>query len=107
MEIEEKYGTTELTSEQIDEFTELKTVEGLKDLEMKMAIQLASDYLAGMTDRSFVDIAVKTGFIKPDVIKKAKRGEILSDTVHDLIESHSQKGYSDNPLAQEKINDER
>ena len=52
-----------------------------------MAIQIASDYVAGMTDRSFADIAIKTGHLSPDVLANGVRGAIESENVNKLIQN--------------------
>lgn len=85
-EIIDTYGTTDLTLEQKEEFISRKIEEGLKTMEQKMAVQLSTDYLAGMTDKSFVDIAEKTGHLNPEVVKNSERGGILSNQVQQLMD---------------------
>ena len=89
-EVLAKYGTTELTKEQLNEYKKLKIEQGLNDIEKKMAVQLASDYLAGMTDRSFVDLATKTGYLPKDLTQKGVRGKIKSENVVKLITEHNE-----------------
>lgn len=84
-EINKKYGTINITQEQKEEFINIKIEEQLKQMEQKMAIQLASDYIAGMTDRSFADIAIKTGHLSPEVLENGVRGVIESENVNNLI----------------------
>lgn len=83
-ELSREYGTLDLTEDQISEYVKKQVENELKDMELAIARQLAKEYLAGMTDRSFIDIAIKTGYLSPDVITKAKRGEILSENVLNL-----------------------
>ena len=83
-ELTEKYGTLDLTEEQISGYVNEQIESELRTMEMKIARQLAKEYLAGMTDRSFVDIAIKTGHLSQEVINKGKRGTILSETVLNL-----------------------
>ena len=54
-------------------------------MERKMAIQLSTDYLAGMTDRSFAEVAIQTGLLSPDVLKNGVRGVIESEQVNKLL----------------------
>lgn len=84
-EIIDSYGTTNLTPEQKEEFIGKKIEHELKTMEEKMAIQLSTDYLAGMTDKSFIEVAVKTGYLSPEVVPNAVRGTILSDNVQKLM----------------------
>lgn len=79
------YGTTTLTPEQKEEFIGRKIEEELGKMEEKMAIQLSTDYLAGMTDKSFIDVAEKTGHLASDVVKNGERGTELSEQVKDLM----------------------
>ena len=72
--IENKYGTENLTDEQFNEIVmELTHPERLK-MEEKMAMQLAIDYLAGMTDKGINEMLVQTGYMKNEVLTKSKRG---------------------------------
>lgn len=75
-EIIDTYGTTQLTQNQKEEFIGKKIEEQLATMEEKMAIQLSTDYLAGMTDKSFIDIATKTGYINQEDIQQSERGVI-------------------------------
>lgn len=79
------YGTIDLTPEQKEEYIGLKIQEELGTMEQKMAMQLATDYLAGMSDRTFIQVAVKTGVLNPEVVRKGERGIILSENVQQLM----------------------
>lgn len=81
----DSYGTTQLTPEQKEEFIKGKIKAELDSMEHKMAIQLSTDYLAGMTDKSFVDTAIKTGHLDPNVVQNAARGTLLSTQVQQLM----------------------
>ena len=83
-EILQTYGTLDLAPEQKEEFIAKKIEEALGQIEQKMAIQLASDYVAGMTDRSFADIAIKTGHLSPDVLANGVRGTTESEKVNKI-----------------------
>ena len=52
-----------------------------------MAIQLSTDYLAGMTDRSFAEIAIQTGYLSPEVLKNGVRGVVESEQVNKLLQN--------------------
>ena len=86
-EVIEKYGTLDLTSEQKEEYIALKTEQGLANIEEKMALQLSSDYLAGMTDRSFNDVAVKTGYITQESLQNSVRVQSSSKTIQNLADA--------------------
>lgn len=86
-EVERLYGTTELTPEQREEFITQKIQSELKQMEKKMAIQLSTDYLAGMTDRSFAEIAIQTGHLSPEVLKNGVRGVVESEQVNLLLKN--------------------
>ena len=95
-EIIDTYGTIDLSPEQIREFSDGKIEQELDNMEQKMAIQLSTDYLAGMTDKSFIEVAMKTGFLEPEVVENAARGTILSDQVQQLVNqiNHEQNGQN-------------
>ena len=56
-----------------------------------MAMQVAIDYLSGMTDRSFNDLAVRTGYMNYDQIHNATRGGKPSENVVKLIYNMQQE----------------
>lgn len=80
-----QYGTLENAKKHKDEFINELIDEERNKMEEKMAIQIAIDYLSGMTDRSFNDLAIRTGFMKHDQIQDAHRGEKPSESVLKLI----------------------
>lgn len=81
------YGTTSLTDEQKEEFINTEIQTELNDMEYKMAIQLSSDYLAGMSDKTFIDLAIKTEHFKQETVDKAERGVVLSESVKKLVDN--------------------
>lgn len=85
-EILKKYKTINITDEQREEFIRAKIEEELQTMEEKMAIQLASDYLAGMSDVSFNEMAIKTGCIKRNTILKSVRTKIGGENASKLAE---------------------
>ena len=50
-----------------------------------MAIQLSTDYLAGMSDKSFIDVAIKTGHFTPEIVENAERGATESVQVKQIM----------------------
>lgn len=78
------YGTTNITKEQKEEFINEEIQTELNNMEYKMAVQLSSDYLAGMSDETFIDLAIGTGHLSKEAVDKAKRGTIPSDSVRKL-----------------------
>lgn len=79
------YGTTSLTNEQKEEFINGEIQTELNDMEYKMALQLSSEYLAGMSDKTFIDLAIKTEHFQQETIDKAERGVIPSESVIKLV----------------------
>lgn len=59
-----------------------------KHMEERMATQMAIDYLAGMTDRSFNDLAIETGFLRRNIEKKGVRGSKASESVQAVLKEH-------------------
>lgn len=61
-------------------------------MEEKMAIQLAIDYLSGMTDKGFNELAVQTGYMRSDDLKTERvdassalqENEIVKKLVDDM-----------------------
>lgn len=43
-------------------------------MEEKMCAQMAIDYLSGMTDRGFNELAIQTGLVDKDIVRNSKRG---------------------------------
>lgn len=86
-EVARIYGTTELTPQQREEYISQKIQCELKQMEKKMAIQLSTDYLAGMTDRSFAEVAIQTGHLSPEVLKNGVRGVVESEQVNILLKN--------------------
>lgn len=98
-EVAALYGTTELTAEQREAFIARKTEEELKQMEYKMAIQLSSDYIAGMTDRAFADVAIKTGYLSPEVLENGVRGIVESEQVNKLLQGLQEEGSAPGKVA--------
>lgn len=93
------YGTTSLADEQKEEFINREIEAELNNMEYKMALQLSSDYLAGMSDKTFIDLAIKTEHFKQETVENAERGVILSESVKKLVnnidEEKEQKNKND------------
>lgn len=81
------YGTTSITNEQKDEFINAEIQTELNNMEYKMALQLSSDYLAGMSDKTFIDLAIKTEHFKQETVDNAERGVVLSESVKKLVDN--------------------
>lgn len=99
----EIYGTTSLTDEQKEEFINEEIQTELNDMEYKMALQLSSDYLAGMSDKTFIDLAIKTEHFKQETVDKAERGVIPSESVKKLVSNIDEEKTPEN----KKDGDER
>ncbi len=78
------YGSIDIDEKQKEEFINMLIVEEREKMEEKMAIQLAIDYIGGMTDQSFNDLAQKTGFIKGRKFKNPHRNKEVQNVKNDL-----------------------
>ena len=67
-----------------DEIIQNRIEQARNNIEDAMSYQLAIDYISGMTDRSFNDLAIRTGYMTYDDLN-AKRGTTRSASVMDLI----------------------
>lgn len=85
-----QYGTLEEVKKHRDEIIQTKIEQARNNMEEKMAYQLAIDYISGMTDRSFNDLAIRTGYMSYDDLN-TKRGTTRSSSVVDLIEKNNKE----------------
>ncbi len=83
----EKYGSLAKAKENKEDFIAELIEEERQKMEEKMATQLAIDFLSGMTDRGFNDLAIRTGFMTKKQAYNAKR----SGRVSDIVAEHLRK----------------
>lgn len=83
-ELLEQYGTMDEVVKHRDEIIQNRIEQARNNMEDAMTYQLAIDYISGMTDRSFNDLAIRTGYMTYDDLN-AKRGTTRSASVMDLI----------------------
>lgn len=70
-----KYGNPEqITDEQIAEFAKPIIERERRKMEGKMAVQLAIDYISGMTDRGINMQAIQIGVLDSEKVNKSRRG---------------------------------
>lgn len=86
----EQYGTIEEVKKHRDEIIQERIEQARNNREEKMAYQLAIDYISGMTDRSFNDLAIRTGYMSYDDLD-TKRGTTRSSSVVDLIAKNNKE----------------
>ena len=86
----EQYGTIEEVKKHRDEIIQKRIEQARNNMEEKMAYQLAIDYISGMTDRSFNDLAIRTGYMSYDDLD-TKRGTTRSSSVVDLIAKNNKE----------------
>ena len=86
----EQYGTIEEVKKHRDEIIQERIEQARNNMEEKMAYQLAIDYISGMTDRSFNDLAIRTGYMSYDELD-TKRGTTRSSSVVDLIAKNNKE----------------
>lgn len=85
-----QYGTLEEVKKHRDEIIQDRIEKARNNMEEKMAYQLAIDYISGMTDRSFNDLAIRTGYMSYDDLN-TKRGTTRSSSVVDLIAKNNKE----------------
>lgn len=85
-----QYGTMEEIKKHRDEIIQKRIEQARNSMEDIMAYQLAIDYISGMTDRSFNDLAIRTGYMSYDDLN-TKRGTTRSSSVADLIEKNNKE----------------
>lgn len=86
-----KYGTLENAEEHKEEFINELIETERKSMEMKMAKQLAIDYISGMTDRGFNDLAIRTGYMEHKDVLVSERSTKPSASVVALIEKNARE----------------
>lgn len=59
-----------LTPEQREEFTQNLIEQEREHMEMHMAIQAATDYISGMSDNAFAELAIRTGVLSKEDLEK-------------------------------------
>ena len=74
----------------LDEIIQKRIEQARNNMEEAMAYQLAIDYISGMTDRSFNDLAIRTGYMSYDDLN-TKRGRTRSSSVVDLIAKNNRE----------------
>lgn len=76
--IQEKYKTLSISPEQKELIIQQLIEEERQKMEEKMAIQLSIDYLAGMSDRAFNELAIQTGYMtKEDLQTERVDGNLM------------------------------
>lgn len=85
-----QYGTIEEVKKHRDEIIQKRIAQARNNMEEAMAYQLAIDYISGMTDRSFNDLAIKSGYMSYDDLN-TKRGTTRSSSVVDLIAKNNRE----------------
>lgn len=86
-----KYGSLEQAKQDREAFITDIVQEERENMEEKMAVQLAIDYVSGMTDRGFNDLAISTGYMKSSDISESVRGLTKSDTLAALIKRNKEE----------------
>lgn len=89
-EILRQYKSIEEARTHIEEIISTRIEEARANMEEIVANQLAIDYISGMTDRSFNDLATKMGYMAHDHFT-AKRTKQPSSSVVGLIKKNNQE----------------
>lgn len=98
-----EFGSLEEAERRKQEFIDKLIEEERNKMEEKIAIQLAIDYLSGMTDRSFNDLAIKTGYMTYEQVFEAKRDMRPSQSVI----RNSQALEEDEKKAEQEVQQEK
>lgn len=65
-----KYGSLDITAEQRDEVTKMLIDNERNFMERHMAMQVATDYISGMSDTAFTELAIRTGVLSKEDLEK-------------------------------------
>ena len=65
-----KYGSLELTPEQQEEVVQNLIEHERQFMERHMAMQVATDYISGMSDNAFTELALRTGVLSKEELEK-------------------------------------
>jgi len=65
-----KYGSLDITAEQRDEVTKMLIDNDRNFMERHMAMQVATDYISGMSDTAFTELAIRTGVLSKEDLEK-------------------------------------
>lgn len=95
--IQASQGTLSITPEQKELVIQQLVDQERQKMEEKMAVQLSIDYLAGMTDRAFNELAIQTGYmVKEDLqtervdgnpaLQRNKKVEELSKAMRESVD---------------------
>ena len=95
--IQTSQGTLSITPEQKELVIQQLVDQERQKMEEKMAVQLSIDYLAGMTDRAFNELAIQTGYmVKEDLqtervdgnpaLQRNKKVEELSKAMRESVD---------------------
>ena len=76
-----EYGSIDEAVRRQEEFIAKLVEEERNKMEEKIARQLSIDYLSGMTDRSFNNLALRTGYMTEEQVYNAKRDGVPSQSV--------------------------
>lgn len=80
-----EYGSLLEAKKHKDEFIKRLIREERSDMETKIARQFAVDFIAGETDRSIVNLAIKTGYMTRGQVFNAQRPRTSNETVERRI----------------------
>lgn len=71
-EIESEYGSLDITPEQKEEVISRLVSQERNNMERLMAIQAATDYIAGMSDTAFSELAIRTGVLTREELESTR-----------------------------------
>ena len=97
-----EYQSIENAEEHKEELIARLIEEERNNMEEKMAIQLSIDYISGMTDRSFNELAIRTGFMTHEQINEARRSNKPSASVQQHIVALQQQEKEDEKQTDDK-----
>lgn len=68
--IKSKYGSLSITPEQREEIIQKLIATERNFMERHMAMQVATDYISGMSDNAFTELAIRTGVLSKEELEK-------------------------------------
>lgn len=97
--IQDRFGVSEISTEELEQFIQNLIEEERNKMEEKMAIQTSIDYLSGMSDNAFNELAIRTGCLDRKDLEETARvtpeqaaqDEILVNLARDMKQN---SGYS-------------
>lgn len=96
-----KYGSLDLTPEQKEEVIQRLIEREREFMERHMAMQVATDYISGMSDNAFTELAIRTGVLSKEELEKtttrippeeAADNHVVAELARNMEQQHNTRG---------------